>query len=562
MASTKPTMPMRSVHQMLLLIMASFALLSCQAFVPASTRLSPASRSLFRPTHHFASGYVPPVPEEKLAVANKKTLYPKVGDFVRYFDLDGGKEDGEVLVGKISYIQKNIGKEGSGWTVDITGLEDVGDGYYADYPSRQRAKKATKDLASISPVTASFVRSENAFKIPREAGTGRPAVRAQQYDIDGYEGPFSDTMSINQSVVEQDAVIYEALKGKLLKYTAITGAAGALSVDLTKGTEDAVIYGAGAFASILYLLCLSLKTDTIASEKSKMGNNLSNLRFVIPFILLAGITLYNKSLGDANPVQGGGTFDTVTAEQFGAAIVGFLTYRIPLFLTQLQDALKDDSGRTVIPGSVGVAMQLVKDKDEAVKAEASIPTADSLATIFLVSGPQATGRTELVKRLIEEGEGRFIEPYKVDSVAESAKFERLQQREEFLTVSKNGRYGTTRGGIVAAAKECGPETVVVVDADVALAKQMSSLAGTRLVGVWVGLRSVKEFEARLEAQIDSGDIVIPEDETRESLCRARIREIVGEIEFGISSGIFEFTILNDDEEESMRQLRGAAAYCF
>jgi guanylate kinase len=551
------------MHQLLLLIMASFALLSCQAFVPASTRLSPASRSLFRPTRHFASGYVPPAPEEKLKVTKKNVLYPKVGDFVRYYDLDGGKEDGEVLVGKISYIQKNIGKQGSGWTVDITGLEDVGDGYYADFPSRQRAKKAVKDLASISPVTASFVRSENAFKIPREPGTGLPAVRAQQYDIEGYLGPFSDPMSINQSVVEQDAVVYEALKGKLLKYAAITGVAGTLSVDLTKGTEDAIIYGAGAFASILYLLFLSLKTDTIASEKSKMGSNISYLRFVMPFVLLAGVTLYNKSLGDANPVQGGGPFDSVTAEQFAAAICGFLTYRIPLFLTQLQDALKDDTGSTVIPGSVGIAMQMVKDKDEAVAAEtaASLP-ADSLATIFLVSGPQATGRTELVKRLIAEGEGRFIEPYKIDCVAESAKFERLQQRDEFLTVDKSGRYGTTRGGIIAAAKECGPESVVVVDADVALAKQMSSLAGTRLVGVWVGLRSVKEFEERLEAQIDSGDIVIPEDETRESLCRARIREIVGEIEFGISSGIFEFTILNDDEEESMRQLRGAAAYCF
>jgi guanylate kinase len=417
-------------------------------------------------------------------------------------------------------------------------------------------------LASISPVTASFVRSENAFKVPREPGTGLPAVRAQQYDIEGYLGPFSDPMLINQSIVEKDAVIYEALKGKLLKFAAITGLAGTLSVDLTKGTEDAIIYGAGAFASILYLLFLSLKTDTIASEKSKMGSNISNLRFVMPIVLLASVTLYNKSLGDANPVQGGGTFDTVTAEQFGAAILGFLTYRIPLFLTQLQDALKNEAGSTVIPGSVGIAMQLVKDEAVAsAETKTSLP-ADSLATIFLVSGPQATGRTELVKRLIEEGAGRFMEPYKIDSVAESAKFERLLQRDEFLTVDMSGRYGITRGGIVAAAKECGPESVVVVDADVALAKKMSSLAGTRLVGVWVGLRSVKEFEERLEAQIDSGAIVIPEDETRETLCRARIREIVGEIEYGISSGIFEFTILNDNEEESMRQLRGAAAYCF
>ena len=40
------------------------------------------------------------------------------------------------------------------------------------------------------------------------------------------------------------------------------------------------------------------------------------------------------------------------------------------------------------------------------------------------------------------------------------------------------------------------------------------------------------------------------------------REIVQEIEFGISSGIFEFTILNEDEETSLKQLSEAASYSF
>jgi guanylate kinase len=560
MASTKPTMSMRSMHQVLLLILASFALPSCQAFVPMSTRLSPASRSLFQPTRVFASGYVPPAPEVSLKTAKKNTLYPKVGDFVRFFDLDGGKVDGEVLVGKISFIQKNMGNEGSGWSVDITQLEDVGDGYYAEYPSRQRSsKRSIRDLAAISPVTASYVGSEYAFKVPREAGTGFPAVRAQQYDIEGYLGPFSDPMSISQSVVERDGANYEALKDKLLRAAAITGLVGTLIADLNKGTEDAIIYAAGASASILYLLLLSIKTDTMASEKSKMGSGIANLRFAMPLLVVAGITLFNKSLGDANPAQGGGTFYSITAEQFGAATLGFLTYRVPLFLTQIQAAMKDAEGDVVLPGSAGIAMKLAKD--EAKAAETSIAV-ESLATIFLVSGPQATGRTELVKRLIDEGKGRFIEPNKVDRVAESAKFERFEQRDEFLTIDKSGRYGTTKQGILTAAKDCGPESVVVIDADVALAKQLSAISGTRLVGVWVGLRSVKEFEERLGAQFDRGEVVIPEDESRESVSRARIKEIIQEIEYGISSGIFEFTILNDDEEESMRQLRGAAAYCF
>jgi hypothetical protein len=73
---------------------------------------------------------------------------------------------------------------------------------------------------------------------------------------------------------------------------------------------------------------------------------------------------------------------------------------------------------------------------------------------------------------------------------------------------------------------------------------------------------VKEFEQRLEADMERGIITVPEDETKESVMRGKIREIVQEIEYGISSGIFEFTILNKNPDESIKQLREAAAYCF
>lgn len=546
------------------LLVASLTLLSCQAFAPAVTRVTRPARSLFPSTRLFAQqqGYVPPAPQEDIVPVKNKKMYPMVGDFVRYFDLDGGRADGQVILGKISFIQKNVGNEGSGWSVDVTELEDVGDGYYAEYSSRQqRAKRTTRDLGVISPVIATFVRSENAFRVPREAGTGNPAVRREQYDIDGYEGPFSGAQAVNQSVLDADAANYQAIKSKLLRYAAIAGVAGTLIADLTRGTEDAVVYAAGAGASLLYLLFLSLKTDTLASSDSKLGSKWSNVRFLMPIPVLVGVALYNKSLGIDNPVQGNGPLATITAEQFGAAILGFLTYRIPLFLTQIQDALKDDSGGVVLPGSAGVVMQIVKEKEAAAAAESGFQI-DSLATVFLVSGPQATGRRELVQRLIAEGEGKFIEPNKVDSVKDPSNFERLQQRGEFLSVDKSGRYGITKQGILTAATDCGPDSVVVLDADVALAKQLPNLGGARLVGVWVGLKSIKEFEERLASQIEQGEIVIAEDDTRESVIRARIKEVVQEIEFGISSGIFEFTILNSDEEDSMRQLRGAAVYCF
>jgi guanylate kinase len=522
--------------------------------------LPPVTRTI-APRTGLAFAYVPQQDglssSKKVVVVEKKPLYPLVGDIVRYSDLDGGKADGQILVGKITYIQKQLGaREGqAGWLVDLAELEDTGDGYYGEY-SRRRSKTALRNLSKISPIAASFVKSENAFKVPRDLSTGFPLVRAEQYDWEDYLGPFSGLDSVNQQVVQTDAMLYSILKNRVLKFVAVTGAVGTIAADLAKGPEDAAIYFCGALASVIYLFLLSVKTDTIASPDSKFGKNIANLRFLMPLFLVVGVALYNQSLGDANPVLGKGTFDYITAEQFGAAILGFLTYRLPLFAMQILDAYKEEDGELILPGSAGIAMKLAKEEKLVVKKEEK-----NLVTVFLVSGPQATGRPELVKRLIQEGQGRFVEPKTVDQIKDPATFERMEQRDEFLSVSA-GRYGYTKDGILTAAKEAGSDAVVVVDADVEFSKKLTAVSGLRLVGVWVGLNSVAEFERRLEQKIESGEIELPEDEPKASVVRARIKEIVQEVEYGISSGVFEFTVLNEDDDDSIRQLKEASNYCF
>lgn len=87
---------------------------------------------------------------------------------------------------------------------------------------------------------------------------------------------------------------------------------------------------------------------------------------------------------------------------------------------------------------------------------------------------------------------------------------------------------------------------------------------TRLIYVWVGLTTVKDFEARLEEDIAKGALKIPEDESKESFLRGKIKSIINEIDFGLGSGVFEFTILNDfaDPDKSLKELKEAALYCF
>ena len=203
----------------------------------------------------------------------------------------------------------------------------------------------------------------------------------------------------------------------------------------------------------------------------------------------------------------------------------------------------------------------------------------------------ALNESELVQKLVQEGNGRFVTPITIDRTVDPVKFEQLQKSDELLpidgTCDEVLRVGTTRDGILmaaavamekdaaeamVAAEESGEPIrqiqprVVVVDASVPLAKRLVNSLGSRsrLIGVWVGLTSVSEFENRLESLIDSNQIQIPEDETKDSVVRARIKEIVSEIEFGISAGVFEFTILNDtqDSDKPLKELKDAANYCF
>ncbi|KAL7464670.1 hypothetical protein ACHAXS_005003 [Conticribra weissflogii] len=524
--------------------------------------------------------YSPPEDAEKTKATKKKLPTPKIGDVVRYFDVDGGRSDGQVLVGKISLIQEILPSSGSTspprnesdgtnkWLVEITEMEDVGDGYYAEYPSRKRRRSALRKLEEIAPLPASFVRSEDAFKVPMERGTNRPLPSHPGYDLLAYEGPAA--IPVNAEVVQADGENYGRIKFELLRNAAIAGAAGTIFADLFRGTEDAVIYAAGALAGVAYLFFLGIKTDTVGSADTKLGSNVSNLRFVFPVLVLTGVALKNAMSGDVNPVSSPGLFSTVTPEQFGAAMIGFLTYRVPLFVSQLAPVLSE-SATDMIPGSAGVAMRMAADAKQRGIDVSSLDTrpGDDLVPVLLVSGPEGTGKTTLVKKLLES-DSRFVEPILLDQVKDGAKFERLQAREEFLDMDPSGRFGLAKEGVLEAATRAsevsdGEESrkkVVVVDADVELAKKLVNVPGARLIGVWIGLDSLEKFQSRLKAKIDSGTLTIPDDETEESFLRARVRQVVKDIEFGVVSGLFEFTILNEDIDDSLRQLKEAAEYCF
>lgn len=522
----------------------------------------------------------------KTATKAKNLVFPQVGDMVRYYDLDGGDIKGQELVGRISFLVATSGSP-SGYLLELTPMEDLGDGFYGEYSSTKKflSQSVERDAGAVSPLRASFVRSEQAYKVP-VTKEGILSVRQENYDLREWEGP--KAIPVDTKVLEADNLNYQTIKFNLFKNAAIAGLLGTIGVNVVQGTQDAGIYLTGVLASLAYLFLLSVKTDTLGQSGNNLGSRISSLRFFMPLFVLIAVAFFNMSQGDANPMAGStSVFDTVTPEQFASAALGFLTYRVPLFISQLKEALRgdtpdEDSNNSLLPGSAGIALQLAQGASSSDGQDGLLSDEGALIPVLLVSGPQATGRSELVKQLVEVDD-RMVLPSRIDRTVDGVTFERLQTKGQLLQIDPAERFGLTREAILEAGPRATQAAVdaameanggdlsgvavtpkaVVVDADVALAKKLqSSLSGARLVGVWVGLDSVAAFESRILQSIEDGDIPVSEEESEESVLRARIKEIVNEIDFGLSSGIFEFTILNTDTEKGLRELKEAASYCF
>ena len=540
---------------------------------------------------------------ENKAARNSDTLpRPKVGDIVAYRTGDTSTTASmNIDVGQISFIQKVIQPDNDRWICDVVKFEDVGGGYYAEPPSRKRRSSTTilslEELVQVPG--ASFVRTEDAFKIPRGIDK-RPSLAAGGYDCQ--LGPI--VAVVDATTVEEDMTAYRDLRSKILKDTATTGAIGTALVFLLRGLDggiersilDAAWYSLGVLSSLGYLFLLGLKTDTLGGEGARFGSVASNLRFATPILAMIVVALGN-SIGGPSSLPGvgaflggyeldidGGLFNVVSVEQFSAVIIGFLTYRAPLFINQIVfpevSRAKGEGGGMTVPGSAGVVMDLMKSSNDIDKDGMGI-SEDDVTTILLVSGPRGVGKTTLIQQFLEEsnrkifGDNIFVTPERVDSVRDPMTFERYESRGEFLQVDPTGRYGLTIGGIrkvdQSSSSSGKGRNAVIIDADINLSRSIVAAAPTdgsiRVVGVWVGVSNLDTYRERVRRQVEDGSIELVDNEDVEDLLVSRSREAIADIDYGVSSGIFEFTILNDDAEDNqtgsgLDQLNYAAGFCF
>ncbi|CAM9334185.1 unnamed protein product [Choristocarpus tenellus] len=484
--------------------------------------------------------------------------YPKVGDIVRY---DGKWED-DVTLGEIRQLQfvEQTGK----WRAYVLPLKEIGEDQYARKKGR---RSAAEDAEKLRPVRAFYVRSVDGFKVMTDSETGEPRYISDGYKLDDFQLPVP---VIDPAKAAVDLKSYEDLKSRILWDAVNFGAVGSILTFLVAGTDLGLLFAFGSLAAVSYVILLEKNADDVASGNQ---GNLSKLRgdtrFLMPVLLILSVALKNY-ITHPETVQ---FLSLVPKNQFAAAMLGFVApSRLPLLYREIKGSIKGEELLDMVPGSVGQGKKILEDlrgSDAKGFLESTSPSNNK--KVIVVSGPKGLGKTTLVQKMLEE-DSRLSAPLwctsrpqkqgEIDGETfqflEPIKFEEVQRVGGFLETfqDRNGEsYGLRKSDILSVSKE---GKACIIDADTSLAGKLMGVDDVTLVGVWVSLDNMPALEKRVRIVLAASGA--QEGEEFETEVRGRIRQAISDIQFGVTSKIFEFTAINHDIEESLITLRKAVNY--
>ncbi|KAM3571556.1 hypothetical protein VYU27_006395 [Nannochloropsis oceanica] len=576
--------------------------------------------------------------------------YPKLGDVV----LVPGKWAGDFSIGQIRFLQKTTnGKKGEekreSWIADVAPFKEIGEDLYR---AEKGGRAGTYPVGDLKPLSYFFIGSSDAFKVPhklvaveegeggREGGVAQakkkvPVQMAPAYTTEGFS---ILPPKLDQTVMEASREKYDDLKKRILSDTAIFGLVATGLTGVNAGVKDAEIFLAGVVGSLVYLVLLTQKADDMGRVGGKEGGkegglikgqgggllrrSVGSTRFLVPVILIAGLAYKNLYVGGeeaaagvaalgaaasgvtAGAVGGGGgggarpLFNYVPQDEFWAATLGFLSYRVPMLGREIGEIVTRRSEKSKeeaksVGGSVRMGLALVdrlkggeegRDGGGVVEAEAAGGAYRNEVTVLVVSGPEGMNKRALAKKLVEEDPlERYKEPVWVTTrtpregerdgidyhFVEDFAFQVMRERGNFLVAYKKeggkeaggegGWYGLRPSDLEDVTRKEGKVSVLALNAY--MADKLLALNNARIIATWVTLNTVEQLRERYMKRKKEGGEGAMEEEVEAAVSRATAaieHALLGEAG---RRGFYEHTIYDDKgEEETLKKLRDFADF--
>ena len=212
-----------------------------------------------------------------------------------------------------------------------------------------------------------------------------------------------------------------------------------------RGFDEGLAYGVGVLSGLLYFVLLTAKVDAISSKysalqltkldvessnnatasiasigaslSSRLSNSfaekLSSLRYLTPALCLGLLAVKEHTF---NPEFQGVKYDLfhlLPRTIFINAMLGFLTLRIALYISEVLTEFRLEDVTSMIPGNVGLVLsQWIKGEDDEKGEEQDVYILPR--RMICISGPSLAGRNSvllnLMKKLKEKSQIQFIRP--------------------------------------------------------------------------------------------------------------------------------------------------------